>query len=388
MWVLLFLASAVAAPLTAADAVEQALGRSVDVAEAQAALMAAEGRARAAGFLRLDPQLQGSWAAVGESLELSVSQPISLTGEGLAARRSARREVEAAEQRLRRERLEVAADVRRAWVAAVEAQQRRVLASEAVELAGRLREGAERRLETGEASLLDARLARLEETEALATWMAAMSGETTALAALAALAGVQIEELELPEDPLDGAPVYEEGAAERSDLLAARLDVDAARAAVARERAGVLPPVGVGAFYEEEGDETRIGPSVSLMVPLWQRNAAGRAAARAELYAADARLDMLERSATSEQQATERAIAQMASAAGRMDVDAPAEARAALESVALGYAAGELDLLSAALLRTEILAGQRAWLEGRRALALARIAYLLAHEHPALIEDQ
>lgn len=387
MWTLLFwFATALAEPLPAADAVERALARSVTVAEAEAALETAEGRARAAAFLRFDPQVSGSWAAVGDSAQLSLTQPLSVSGEGLAARRSAVAEVEAAEARLARARLEAAADVRLAWVAAVEARQRQVLAAEAVELATRLRDGAERRLATGEASLLDARLARLEESEALAAWMETLATEGERLAALAALVALPVDELTIPDDPLAGAPPPAEGAAlARSDVLAARSEVEADRAALARERSAVLPPIGFGAFYEQEGEELRVGPSLSVTLPLWRRNADGRAAARAGLHASGARLDAAERIAAAEQEASREVLERMTAAADRMDVDVPSEARAALESIALGYEAGELDLLSAALLRSEVLEGQRRWLEGRSILAEARIALLLAHENPALL---
>lgn len=387
MWIVwLWLSSALGAPLSAGEAVERALARSVPVAEVEAEREAAEGRARAAAFLRHDPRVQGSWAAVGESHGLSVTQPLSLTGEGLAAGRSARAGVAAAEALVVRTHLEVAADVRRAWVAAVEARQRRVLAAEAVALAERLRDGAERRLETGEGSLLDARLARLEASEALATWMAAIAAEGADTARLAALVGLPVEGLELPDDPLAGAPAPAEGDdGERSDVLAARHEVEAARAALGRERAAVLPPIGLGAFYEQEGDELRLGPSIAVTVPLWRRNADGRAEARAALGASEARLDARERVAAAEQETTRAVVAQLTAAADRVDTDVPAEARAALESIALGYEAGELDLLSAALLRSEVLRGQRAWLRGRRILAEARIALLLGREDPALL---
>lgn len=389
MWFLiLWVTSALAAPLSADGAVERALGRSVDVAEAEAALEAARGRARAASFLRYDPQISGSWAAVGDSHGLSLTQPLSATGEGLAARRSARAEVEAAEARLQRSRLETAADVRRAWVAAVTARQQRVLSAEAVELAARLRQGAERRLAVGEASLLDTRLARLEESEALATWMAALAEEGEHISTFAALVDLPVGEIALPDDPLQGVPpLADHEALARSDVLAARREVDAARAAVARERAAVLPPVGFGAFYEQEGDELRVGPSVSLTLPLWRRNADGRAAARAEFHATRARLDLLERLATAEQDASRNVVERMSAAAERMDVDVLAEARAALESIALGYDAGELDLLTAALLRSEVLRSQQEWLHGRRILAEARIGLLLANDDRALLGD-
>ena len=67
------------------------------------------------------------------------------------------------------------------------------------------------------------------------------------------------------------------------------------------------------------------------------------------------------------------------------DIDPREEARESLEGVAVGFERGELDLLTAGLLRQQILAGQRAWLEGRRVRAEARIDAALAHEDSALL---
>lgn len=384
MWILL-LGHALAVPLSPDEAVALALDRSVAIAEAEAEIERSRGRARAAGFLRNDPQLGASLAVVGDQLELSASQRLSLTGERVAERHSAVAAVDAAEARLRRARIELAAEVRMVWAAAVEAQQHVLLAEQAMGLASQLRVGAERRLETGEGALLDARLARVEEAEAIATWMAAVSLEGAALAELAAVTGRPVGDIELLDDPLVAAPLVTGGGAVRSDVAAARHDVEAARAALSRERAATLPPVVLGAFYEQEGAEQRIGPSVSLTLPVWRRNADGRAAARAELRDADVRLAAVDQRAAAELESGRRVIDRLAEAAD-VQQDVREEASAALASIALGYDGGELDLLTAALLRGEILSGQRAWLEGRRVLARSRIELMLAEESPALVE--
>lgn len=378
---------ALAAPLSPDEAVSLALDRSVSVAEAEADLERSRGRARAAGFLRNDPQVGASWAVVGDQLEISASQRLSLTGEGLAERRSAMAALDAAEARLRRARVELAAEVRVAWTLAVDAQQRVLLAEEAMDLATLIRVGAERRLETGEGALLDARLARVEEAEAIATWMAGVSVEGDALAELAAITGRPIGDIELSDDPLHAAPAVTGDAAARSDVAAARHEMEAAQAALRRERAATLPPVAIGAFFEQEGEELRIGPSVRMTVPVWQRNSDGRADAKAELRQADARLTAVELRAASETDSRRRVVDRLATVVeGRYDVRE--EASAALASIALGYESGELDLLTAALLRREILDGQRAWLDGRRVLARSRIDLMLAEDNPALLEAQ
>ncbi len=343
------------------------------------------GESRATALFRSDPTVQGRWAAVGDAHGISVSQPVSLTGEGLAAHRSARARVESAASTEARTRLEIAAATRLAWAYAVEARQRVDLAEQALALATRLREGAEAREATGDGSLLDARLARLQESEARSTWMVAVSDEGRRLAELAAWTGVPVDDLDLPADPLDAMPRVEIEAATRSDLEAAREAVEAARTRLASERAGTLPPLKLGAFYEEEGDELRVGPSVAVTVPLWSRNAEGRAEARAAVDVAESRVAERERVVDAEQSATSRVMNVLERFPD--GADPRQEAEAALESVAIGFERGEFDLLTAGLLRQQILKGQRAWLVGRRVRAEARIGAALAHDSMALLGD-
>lgn len=383
MMVWLWATLAAAAPLTADDAVTQVLSRAPRIAEAEAELEASRGRVRGAG--PPDPTVSGAWAAVGEAWTVELSQPLSLTGEGLAARRQALAQVRAAEARLERARLETAAEVRQVWIAAVEAHQRAVLAAEAAEVAQSLRLAAEQRLQTGDGSLLDARLARLEAAQAVAGWLTALTEEASALAGLAAQLGVSLDHIELPGDPLAGAPAPAERPAHRSDLESARHDAEAAEAGVRQARAGVLPPVSLGGFYEEEDGATRFGPAVELTVPLWRRNAQARAEARAAQHVALARLQNLEQVVISELQAAESLLSSMEQTAARLDVDVPTEARETLAAVSLGYQAGEFDLLAASQLRRAVLDAQQAWLQARRLQAEARVALLLARGDPALL---
>lgn len=375
----------VAAPLTATGAVTLSLERSVDVVSAHAAIETARGEAKATALFQSDPTVQARWSAVGDLHGVSIMQPVSVTGEGLSAHRSALAEVERASAAETRARLEVAAATRLAWVSAVEARQQVLLAEQALVLATRLREGAEAEEEMGDGSLLNARLARLQQTEARSTWMVAVTAEGSRLAELTAWTGTTLAELELPNDPLEGMPRVELHASTRSDIEAAHQAAEAARARLAGERAGTIPPLRVGAFYEKEGQEVRAGPSLGVTVPLWHRNADGRARAASELHVAEAVVAERERVAQAEQQATARVLASLEGAGDT--ADPREEARAALESVAAGYEGGELDLLTASLLRQQILAGQRAWLQGRRVRAEAHIYAALAHENTSLLGE-
>ncbi|MFZ5475297.1 MAG: TolC family protein, partial [Myxococcota bacterium] len=154
MWLLVSAALA----LTPDEAVRAALANDPALAEAEARLEAARGERAASRWLRNNPEVSGK---IGEArLELQASQAISLTGEGLAAGRAARAEVDGAEATLARARLVAAADVRRAYVRAVVAEADLVVSASERETASRVRAAAETRLSAGDAPELEARLAR------------------------------------------------------------------------------------------------------------------------------------------------------------------------------------------------------------------------------------
>ena len=374
-------------PLTADAAVSTALERAPEVARAAGLVEAAAGARRGACGLREDPTLAASAALVGEAWSLSLSQPLSLSGEGLAACEAARHALEAAEARAARARLEVAARARRVWADAVAAERQALLAEEGLVVAGRVETAARQRAAVGEASLLELRLARLRVEEARTAWMVATVAEGERLGELAALLGTAPGALVLPEDPLAGLPLGRVGAGEprRSDVVAAEADLAAARAEGSRQRAATLPPVSLGAFVEEEGPELRAGPTLSVRLPVWSGNVDGRAAARAAEEVAAAELAATRAQASAERGAAAAVSRSLEAALRDQPADLPGEARAALESVALGYDRGELDLLSVAWLQERILAGHGAWIEGRRVAAGAGIARLLAEEDPVLL---
>lgn len=375
-------------PLSAGEAVTAGLERSPILADAEAAVRRAEGARRAECGLRHDPTVNVSTAIVGEAWSVSATQPLSVAGEGRAACAEARRALEASRARLARKRLEVAAGTRRAWVDAVAAAAREDLAADALEAARTIERAAGQRLEVGEASELDLRLALLTVEQARAVWLAAAIEEGTSLQTLATAAGVAVDALVLPADPLGGVPkpsTTASAASVRSDVAAARAEVEAARAGLGRARAATLAPVSVGVFVEEEDDELRAGPALAVTLPLWRANVDGRASAGADLAAAEVRAEATALRVGAEQSVAQRTHAAVEAALQDQPEDLPTQARAALDGVELGYARGELDSLSAALLQAEILDGQLAWIGGRRLVAVARIDAMLARDDPALL---
>ena len=373
-------------PLSSDSAVERALERSPEVAAARAEVERSRGLAEADCGLRQDPTVRASTAVVGHAWSVSVAQPVSITGEGRSACAAARQTVQASAARLRRARLHAAAATRYAFADAVAASSREALAAQALEVARGIASGARHRTEVGEAPLLDLRLARLQLEQARTAWMTSAVSEGRSLAELAILTGVSVEALVLPDDPLVAVSAPRGGAPEvRSDVQAARADLEAARRSLAQARAATLAPVSLGVFVEEEGTERRAGPTVSVVLPVWRGNADGRASAGATLEAAEVRAATRARAATEEQASAARTQRVVEAALADQPADLPEEARAALQSVALGFDRGELDLLTTSLLQAEVLAGHQAWLEGRRLVARARIDLLVATDDVALL---
>ena len=376
---------ALAAPLSPDEAVGAAVSSHPDIAVAEAAVTSAKGSARQSAFLRENPDVDVDYGLTGDRVGASLSQPLSLTGEGLADHRSALARLAAAESGLERARLEVAADTRRAYVEAVVAHRAAMLAQAAFDLASRQISAAEERLRVGEASDLDLRLSRLEQAKAAQELLAARAAASSSVARLSTLVRQPLDGSDLASDPLLASPdVDPRVPEERSDVRAARLAVDAAEAAVARERAAALPPVRLGGFYENDGGNVVAGPSLGVTLPLWHQNQAGVSAAKGEAGVARAELDSTTARAAAEQRTAAGAhadsVATMANVAATDD-----DALAALAAIEAGARSGELDLVTTILLRGEVVAGQRALVAARGDLALARITLLLATEDEALL---
>jgi cobalt-zinc-cadmium efflux system outer membrane protein len=378
-----WIAFADAARLTPDDAVRLALAHDPGLALARADVDAATGRRRENSFLLNNPEVELSVSTDGSRRTGSVVQPLSITGEGMSASKSARAELESAEAAAERGRFETAAATRRAYAQAVVAREQLRFAHDDRALLARLRGVTEARVAAGDGVDLDLRLARLEEARALAGWLDAQEEAATRDADLAALIG-EIPG-ELSRDPLVAGSAVPGAGRTRSDLVAAEAATRAARAALARERAAVLPAIGLGAFYEADAGSAIYGPSLTVEVPLWNRNQSGVGAAQGDLGVAEA-----------EQKSVEaRAAAEDARAAGRLAVaeeslaalapDIAAESGPALRAIEALFTSGETNLADTLLLRSRVVDGERAWLAARAAIAVARIDVALARQSESLL---
>ncbi|MCA9494841.1 MAG: TolC family protein, partial [Myxococcales bacterium] len=321
-------------------AVALALTAHPDLRAAETALSTAEA-SRSASSLFLSNPSASAWATPdGARADLGVSQPISLTGEGWHARRSARWSTEAAGASLDRSRRELAAAVRQAYVDAVVATGVVEVAREGSELAARLSFAVRRKHEEGEASTLDLRLARLAEVQAATRLLEARRSEADALRRLSALVMTPVEADDLVPDPLIVAPDAKAATAgERSDVEAAEAALDAARADLRWARAATVPGVSLGVGVGVEDGSTFVGPSVGLTLPLFDRNLVGRAQAVGGVDIAEGQLASVRARAETEQATAAARLAEAEAAVERAGVDLDA-ARAALASIESGVLAG------------------------------------------------
>ena len=376
---ILFLAT-MAAAMTPGEAVTAALAHDPVLAAAEARVEAGEGALSGASWLRYNPRVSGR---VGEErLELEASQAVSLSGEGLAAARSARASLDSVEAARDRARLVTAAEARRAWLRAAVAQSEVEIASDELAGATRLREAASSRVAAGEAAEFELRLARLEEARAVGLVLRARASLAEAKATLAAITGDPTATAQ--GDPLAAAPPP--GAAGvRDDVRAAEAATDAARAALARERAATFPAIEIGVFYESDAGRTVLGPTLGVEVPLWQRNPAGRGSVRGDLLRAQSEAASTSARATAEQAGSAERMRDLEPLAALLGDDPSADATAVLAGIQVAWLAGELDIAEATLLRARALDGRRAWVEARAAVAEARIAAALAEGTDTLI---
>lgn len=375
--------AALAAPVLPDEVVAKALAHDPALAAAEAAVGTAEGERRAATGLRYDPTLELRLGFGLPQHEVSLAQPVSLSGEGLAAARAAEAGLRAAEGERDRRRLEVAANARLLLILAIAAGAEVERADEVLRLASGLRDAADRRLASGDAPELQAHLARLEEAAAAADVVQAHREALAAREALVATTGLAMD-VELPDDPMAAVPGGS-ASGSRSDRDAAAARVEAADSALQRERAAALPPVDLGAWAQVQGGAWTVGPAIGVTLPVWNGNRAGIAGAEGRRALARSEQAGLESRIGAEQAGSvdRRAVLDTVAAT----VDPTPEARAALAGVEAAATVGELGAADAALLRAHIL---DAWGRGARARAEAAamaVDLALAESWPTLLPN-
>ncbi|WP_373044020.1 TolC family protein [Vulgatibacter sp.] len=353
---------------------------------------AAAGQARNAAerLLARNPVLilEGG-AAVGETdsgfeYAVALEQPLELAGQQGARRDAAMAAADRARLLREARRNVLAAEVRSAFARVLAARERKRVAEQSADLAGLGAEAAEQRYEAGKGARITRNAALVERGRAARELATAVVELDQALAAFRALLGPTAEANVLPEGelvrasfPVEAQPerllAAEQGS--RPDLAAAHVARREAEAQKELAAAAAVPDLVVGGFFERELDTDRYFATVSIPLPLFDRNDAARAEARTELARARAALTTTERTVDAEM----RAAAARLEAAGVAAAAWEAQVLEALdENVALvteAFRNGDVDYVGYLIARREAIEGRLAWIDTLEELALAQAAY-------------
>lgn len=378
--------TAAAPALSFSGALELAFARSPRVLAMAAEVKAAESELLSARTYPFNPLVEGSRSRRDDGSrethdrEIGISQELELAGQRGKRVDLAVAALEAVHARVARERQVFAAEVGAAFVEAIRARDVAALASFEREIVRSLADYEQRRLEAGAGTLIDLNVARAASGRAERQVELADAEEVANRAALAALVGLAPAELprlagELPESwpsPDRREAVEERALAQRLDLVAARLDVEAAFLRLRLERSLAAPNLILGVARGREGDSEDLSTlSAGVSIPIFQRNQGGIAAAEAREESVGAELAI-------------------ASGAVRRDAVASASRYAAtvralelFQSTVAGTLAENLDLMqksfaSGKLRASEVLVFRREFIDSRRELIQAKAEAWLA----------
>ena len=303
------------APITLNEAVTQAFTLNPVVRVAEARLQEAEGRLTGAEVYPNNPVLQaGAAARTGNNQtsvdwEVRLQQQIQIAGQRGKRVAAAERELEAERSRLLRAKRLLAANVHLAFVAALRFQQLRHVARTDMELAERLHTVAQRRMERGAATQLDVNVAAAEFGRAEARLQTADARCRVACARLAETIGLDPTVHLDPQGtlhvtldrPASLETLTQQAQIRRADLKALRDMVAASEARVTWARAVAWPDITVGVSVgHEERTDTLFGGTLSIPIPLFNRNQGQVAQAGAAVKRAQAEQRQRELSAAQE----------------------------------------------------------------------------------------
>jgi cobalt-zinc-cadmium efflux system outer membrane protein len=389
-WILLLITllaatAAAAAPLRLDRdaALELARAQAPAILAARAEVSVAEGEAMAARAWRHNPELEleagprrgGQGTTIDRFLRLT--QPLDLGFNGRGARiDAAAAAVRAAAQDRLATGIDLLAEVARAHLLALHAQERAAIAEEILELATRLQDVARRRFEAGEVGVLDSEVATVTVASARVTVLRAESEAAEATAALERLlASDVVRGVELVGEVAWPAPpelaVVREAARRHPELAAgtARIERTGAlrREAGAAGRPGFALSAGLG--REEEDDLLKFGLSMSLPV-LNTGSGERRAAAAADTLAYLRRDDAARRRDSRVTSAWHRQRKLQQAVATYLDEALTAQ-RSSVRLAEESYRTGKIDLGA-------VLTVQRALLDARVELTNLRLEAALA----------
>ena len=356
------------------------------LAEAAARIDAARGNWLQVG-LRPNPTIGYSGQQLGSGGEAEqqggfLGQQFITGGKLGLNREIAAWEVRRAENEWEATRLRVLTDVRVAFYDVLIAQRRRELTSELVQISDQAVQAAQALFEGEEVSEADPLRARVEADMARILLQNAINAHVAAWRRLAALVGspdMPLQRVEGKLNPNDAEMSWEEALArllaESPELAAAEADVEAARWAVNRAYAEVVPDVDVQAVVQDDRGtgSSNANLQVTFPLPLWNRNQGGIQQAFAQSVAAEMaverlRLDLQTRLADAFQRyrIAHNQVREYSKPGGII-----ANSQRTLELIRSGYQAEEFGILDLLTAQRTFFQTNLAYLDALRELAAA-----------------
>jgi cobalt-zinc-cadmium efflux system outer membrane protein len=373
----------------------QAQTTSPILAEAEANIRAAQGRADQAGFLP-NPSLGFTTENLGsktknagfsaEQNTLSFSQPIELGGKRTARVSAGLADVAAAEAQTHRVAIDFAYELALAYAVAEAAQAHAELLQRNIDAAAEDLRAAQALVDAGREAQLRAVQARSALTAAQADLEVARAEREDSLARLSALVGMPAPYTGVPPSLL---PLTDSSnlpsltpPLEYPTVVAAEAAREAASRRVNIERTRPAPTISasLGVRRIAGEDSTLVVGGIVVPLPLFDNNRGNIAAALAELDAADARV----RSARAEAETGWRsAVTQSIAAESRLAAARQAETTAdqAYRLTRTGYDAGRTPLI-------EVLTAQRNLIDAQSRLLDSRLARIRAEAALARLAGQ
>lgn len=372
--------------LTLNQALVEAEARSPTLTAARAEVSAAEGRVRQAGF-RTNPEFTvelenfaGSGVLSGfqaTELTASISQRIDLAGHRRARVSASEARLFAAQLQLAIARADLIRQVRNRFAEGIAARDLLAIARDNVARSQELARVAKELVDAGREPPLRGLRAQAALARTTAALQSAEADERNARSAIAALLGSKVPPEQLVGDASVAVPAALDAGA-TLDVALAKAQAAIARADVEQARAEgrVDPSVGVGVRHLRETGDVGLVASVSMPLPIFDRNQGNIAAARSDVAAADARVTAATNAAAATIADARASLVAAEARLGALEQSGLAEAREALRLAELSYRAGKaslVELLDAqqayALLQSDLIAARQARAEAAATLA-------------------
>ena len=389
---LLVTATAGAVTLPLDRVASYALARNPQLAAARLRIEEARGRLQQNGRLS-NPELELEFTrhtvAPEGSAGIALMQRFPLTARLRHEKAVSRAELTAAEAEVRDAERKLAAEVRIAAVKLLALGGQRDLRAKQLGNSRELSGFLLKRLEAGEASLVDVSQVELESRQIEVENLMLAADEVVLLGELRPLLGVAGADRititgELPAPKRIPAATEVIG---RPDILAAQSRAEAARSVVLEQRARRFEDFGIGASYvrdrsldEPDPVETEhiFGLRFSFPLPLWNNNSGRIREAQAAATRAELEVDATKLGANAEVFAALSAMRAYARLIGELDDQVLPAATRIEDQLRNSYSTGQTPLTDVLRARTRRLELQRQRLDALREYQLARIRHAAA----------